>query len=97
MSAPGSLRYIRPRITSKTGRGGHELAACQVSSETLAGQKRSRLLADIFKQTALVTIAALESASIIPAAAEIHSRRVLIRMAAFVHGVRRYCPARPGG
>ncbi|MGH3420474.1 MAG: DUF3376 domain-containing protein, partial [Streptosporangiaceae bacterium] len=46
------------------------LAACQVSAETLAGEKDSRLFAATFKQTALVAISALEGAGIIPALAE---------------------------
>lgn len=46
------------------------LAACQVSAETLAGEKDSRLFANTFKQTAMVAIAALEGSGVIPALAE---------------------------
>lgn len=83
-------------------------AACQVSSETRARQKRSKLFADIFEQAAPVTIAALEDGSIIPAATAPGLRalkpvpifipsRALIRAAGFVQGVRRYCPASRAG
>ena len=72
------------------------LAACQVSSETLAGEKHSKLFANTFKRTALVSIAALEGAGIIPAAAEPGLKAlkleleftpggVLIKAADFVH------------
>jgi hypothetical protein len=74
-----------------------ELAACQIPSETLAGQERPELFADIVKRVALVTIAALEGASVIPAATEPGLRTlkpepefipggVLITAAGFVHG-----------
>jgi hypothetical protein len=43
------------------------LAACQVSAETLAGEEGSRLFADTVKQTALVTVAAVEGSGKVPA------------------------------
>ena len=46
------------------------LAACQVSAETIGGEKHSPLFADTFKQTALVAISALEGAGLIPKLAE---------------------------
>jgi hypothetical protein len=74
------------------------LAACQVSSEPLAREKHSNLIANAFRQTALVTIAALEGAGIIPAAAEPGLKALtleleftpgglLITAADFVHGL----------
>ena len=72
------------------------LAACQVSAETLAGEKDSKLFASTFKQTALVAIAALEGAGVIPALAEPGMKALkleleftpggmLVRTADFVH------------
>ncbi len=46
------------------------LAACQVSAETLAGEKDSPLFATTFKHTALVAIVALEESGVIPAVAK---------------------------
>jgi Protein of unknown function (DUF3376)/Patatin-like phospholipase len=46
------------------------LAACRVSAETIGGEKDSKLFANTFKQTALVAVAALEGAGVIPALAE---------------------------
>jgi predicted acylesterase/phospholipase RssA len=43
------------------------LAACQVSGETFAGEKDSRLFADTFKETFVVAIAALQDSGKIPA------------------------------
>jgi len=42
------------------------LAACQVSSETFAAEKDSRLFADTFKETAVVSVAALQDSGKIP-------------------------------
>ena len=72
------------------------LAACQVSAETLAGEKDSPLFATTSKHTALVTIAALEESGVIPTAAKpgLETMKValealpgglLIRAADFVH------------
>jgi hypothetical protein len=74
------------------------LATCQVSCQSLAQEKHSKLFVNTFKQTALVTIAALEGAGIIPAAAEPGLKELklelkftpdvlLIRAADFVHGL----------
>jgi len=74
------------------------LTACQVSSETLAGEKHTKLFANTFKQTALVSIAALEGAGIIPAAAEPGLKAlkveleftpggILIKTVGFAHGL----------
>ena len=46
------------------------LAACQVSAETLAGEKDSPLFASTFKHTALIAIVALEESGVIPAVAK---------------------------
>jgi predicted acylesterase/phospholipase RssA len=43
------------------------LAACQVSSETLAGEEGSRLFDDTVKQTTLVALAAVEGSGKVPA------------------------------
>ena len=74
------------------------LTACQVSGETLTEEKHTKLFANTFRQTALVTIAALEGAGIIPAVAEPGLKAlkleleftpggILIRTADFVHGL----------
>jgi Protein of unknown function (DUF3376)/Patatin-like phospholipase len=74
------------------------LTACQVSSETLAGEMHTKLFANTFKQTALVTIAALEGAGIIPAVAEPGLKAlkveleftpggVLVKTVSFAHGL----------
>jgi hypothetical protein len=74
------------------------LTACQVSSETLAGERHTKLFANTFKQTALVSIAALEGAGIIPAAAEPGLKAlkveleftpggILIKTVGFAHGL----------
>jgi hypothetical protein len=74
------------------------LATCQVSCQSLAREKHSKLFANTFKQTALVTIAALEGAGIIPAAAEPGLKAlkveleftpggILIKTVGFAHGL----------
>jgi predicted acylesterase/phospholipase RssA len=47
-----------------------KLAKCQVSSETFAGEKDSRLFANTFKQTVVVTVAALQGSGKIPGIAK---------------------------
>ena len=72
------------------------LAACQVSAETLAGEKDSPLFATTFKHTALVAIVAVEESGVIPAVAKPGLKTMklaleslpgglLVRTAGFVH------------
>jgi len=72
------------------------LNACQVSAETLAGEKDSPLFASTVKHTALVAIEAVEGSGVIPAVAkpglkamklalEALPGRLLARTAGFVH------------
>ena len=86
---------MRSRLPLDVQRG---LATCRVSCQSLAQEKHSKLFVNTFKQTALVTIAALEGAGIIPAAAEPGLKELklelkftpdvlLIRAADFVHGL----------
>jgi hypothetical protein len=72
------------------------LNACQVSAETLAGEKDSPLFASTFKHTALVAIVAVDESGVIPAVAkpgleamklalESLPGRLLARTAGFIH------------
>jgi predicted acylesterase/phospholipase RssA len=76
-----------------------QLAACQVSSETLAGEAHSRLYAATVKHTALVTVAALESSGKTPAFVkpalttmraelELIPGGLLVRAGDFIHRLR---------
>jgi hypothetical protein len=93
-AVPGSSDGLRQEIRSAGVPS--KLAKCQVSSETLAGEKNSRLFADTFKQTVVVTVAALQDSGKIPGIAkpglsatrlalELTPAGLLVRSAGFLH------------
>jgi hypothetical protein len=63
------------------------LAACQVSAETLAGEKDSPLFATTFKHTALVAIVALEESGVIPAVAKPGLKTMKLALESFPGGL----------
>jgi Protein of unknown function (DUF3376) len=91
-----AARALLAAMDDKSADVQSKLAKCQVSSETFAGEKDSRLFANTFKQTVAVTVAALQGSGKVPGIAkpglsttklvlQLTPAGLLVRSADFLH------------